>query len=81
MTRRSTYFSDLERERTAGESSYSDCMEVAFEQWNEREHILSSIQRIPTVTGERYIRHGIRCLRAGRVRKRSEKSRFSEIRW
>ena len=42
-------------------------MEVAFEQWNEREHILSSIQRIPTVTGERYIRYII-YLRAGRVR-------------
>lgn len=61
MTRRSTYFSDLERERTTGESSYSDCMEVAFEQWNEQEHILSSIQRIPTVTGERYIRY-ITCI-------------------
>ena len=26
-------------------------MEVASEQWNEQEHIPSSIQRIPTVTG------------------------------
>ena len=53
-------------------------MEVAFEQWNEREHILSSIQRIPTVTGERYIRYII-YLRAGRGRE-TYRGRFTAVR-
>lgn len=40
MTRRSTY-SSVFRERAAGESPYSQSMEVAFEQWLERIIILN----------------------------------------